>query len=60
MYTVFLRSEELGYEEFDYDTLAEALAAIERLHDSALVAALDDGIDREVGIKVTQGATVEE
>ncbi len=42
---IFLRSEEFGEEEFERDTLEEALACI-----VSIVKTADDGIRREVGI----------
>jgi len=48
MLTVFMGSDEFGYEEFHYDTLDEALDGIARLYE----AALGDGVEREIGIQV--------
>jgi hypothetical protein len=57
-YTVMTMSEVYGREFFTYDTLAEALAGIERLHGEAVAydaiadAAGYDGIERVIGLVV--------
>ena len=57
-YTVMTMSEVYGRECFPYDTLAEALAGIERLHGEAVAydaiadAAGYDGIERVIGLVV--------
>ena len=48
MFTAFMRSDEFGYEEFQYDKLEEALARIARLYE----AALGDEVEREIGVRV--------
>lgn len=48
--TVYMRSDEFGYEEFPRDTIDEALETIKSLRQSALDQ--DDGIEREIGLKV--------
>jgi hypothetical protein len=55
--TVILTSQELGSEIFRYDSVAEALAAIERLASAA--EQLDDGIERLIGIVVNPGQSFE-
>ena len=50
MLTVFMRSDEFGYEEFRYDTLDQAVQGIARLYE----AADGDGIEREIGLKVNR------
>jgi hypothetical protein len=47
MYIVFLRSD-LGYEEFERDTLSEALETIKNITTTA--ESLNDGWEREIGI----------
>ena len=46
--TVFMESEEFGYEEFSADNLADALGVVTRLYREA--ARLEDGITRKIGI----------
>lgn len=55
MFTVFLRSDKFGNEEFRYDTLDDALAAIGQLYSEAN----GDGIEREIGLRVN-AAVVDE
>ena len=47
-YTVMMESEEFGREFFTYETMAEALAGIGRLHDESTK--LDDGVERVIGL----------
>ncbi len=47
---VFMRSEEYGYEEFEAETVGEAVGMIRRLRNGALK--LKDGIKREIGIVI--------
>ena len=49
-YTVMMESEEFGREFFTYETMAEALAGIGRLHDESTK--LDDGVERVIGLVV--------
>lgn len=58
-YTVMVESEVYGREFFTYDTLAEALAGIERLHGEAVdcdavaeAAGYDGSIERVIGLIV--------
>lgn len=47
--TVYMRSDEFGYEEFPRDTIDEALETIKSLRQSALDT---DNVEREIGLKV--------
>jgi hypothetical protein len=49
-FTVFMRSEEFGSEEFSYETLDQALEGIRNLFASAN----GDGVEREIGLRVNK------
>lgn len=52
MYRAFLESDEYGYDnDFEYDTLEEALEGVKRLRKSADEYTKQDGIVRRVGIE---------
>lgn len=50
MYLVRMTSDEYGNDDYPRETMAEALATIERLVISAT--AIDDGVERLIGIMV--------
>lgn len=52
-HTVILRSEEFGSDEFEYSTKLEMLAGIARLEKRAREHSRQDGIDREIVLKIT-------
>lgn len=51
-YTVFLESEEFGYEEFQAEGWKDAIRMIGDLHREAVEANADDGVERKVGILI--------
>jgi len=60
MMQVILSSDVHGEEHFEYDTISEALEAIERLYRQATKAYIEDGTPRFVGFKVGEEEQEEE
>ena len=50
---VFLESEEFGYESFNYEGEEEMFSGLRQLLKDAKEAAADDGIERNIGIRIT-------
>lgn len=57
MFIVELRSEAYGTEAFHYDTLDEMLDAMRELTESCQEEYAKDGIEREVAVLISSGAS---
>lgn len=51
--TVYLQSDEYGYEEFERANIKQALQTIKNIYKDAL--GLHDGVERKIGILVNKG-----
>ena len=58
MVVVTIRSQEFGREDFERDTLDEALAAIKNIAETAVQ--LSDGIERFVGLVINPNEAYDE
>ena len=56
-HTVILRSEEFGSDEFEYSTKREMMAGITHLEKRAREQSRQDGIDREIVLKITESSS---
>jgi hypothetical protein len=54
---IILYSQEFGFEEFDYETLEEAEAGLERLKKKCYEAHQSDGIERHLWLVLSDWAT---